>query len=101
MNYFLTWRYRSADEFTDGAKILREESVTIAARKIDCYVLTVLPEKRGPTYTWWVEKTTSRIIREDDAGNSSVFTSIKLDEPIPNAVFKFEPPPGATKFEMQ
>jgi outer membrane lipoprotein-sorting protein len=101
MDYGMTWRYRAASDFAGNSKLLREESVTTAARKVDCYVLAVLPEKRGPTYTWWVDKTTYRILREDDAGNTSLFTSIKLNEPIPDAVFRFEPPPGAQKFELR
>lgn len=101
MDHFLTWRYRGAADLTDGAKFLREESIERAGQKIDCYVLTVLPLKRGLTYTWWIEKRTNRILREDDGGNSAVFTSIRLGEPIRDELFKFEPPPGARKLQMQ
>lgn len=99
MDHFMAWRYRGAADFIDGAKFLREESLEIAGRKIDCYVVTLLPEKRGRTYTWWIEKKTSHIQREDGAGNSHVFTSIKLGEPLSDDLFKFEPPPGAKKLE--
>jgi outer membrane lipoprotein-sorting protein len=30
-----------------------------------------------------------------------VFTTIKLHEPLPDDLFKFEPPPGARKRENQ
>ncbi len=98
---FLMWRYRSATDFADTAKYLREESVEIAGVKVACYVVTVSPEKRKLTYTWWVEKKAYHVVRGDDGGNSAVFTSIKFNEPIPDEVFKFEPPPGARKVETQ
>jgi outer membrane lipoprotein-sorting protein len=101
MDYFLTWRYRGASDLAGGAKFLREESIDIAGQKIDCYVVTVSPQNHGLTYTWWIEKKTNRILREDDAGNSAVFTSIILGEPIRDELFKFEPPPGARKLHMQ
>ena len=89
MDYFLTSRYCDAANYAEGAKFLREESIEIAGQKKNCYVVTVLPQKRGLTYTWWVEKNTNRILREDEAGNSAVFTSIRLGEPIRDDLFKF------------
>jgi outer membrane lipoprotein-sorting protein len=41
------------------------------------------------------------ILREDDAGSSSVFTTIKLGQPLPDELFEFKPPPGARKIEKQ
>ena len=57
------WRYRSATDFADTAKYLREESVEIAGVKVACYVVTVSPEKRKLTYTWWVEKKAYHVVR--------------------------------------
>jgi outer membrane lipoprotein-sorting protein len=102
MDHFITWRYRSASDFAQKeAKYLREDVLEMAGRKIACYILTIAATKGGLTYTWWVDETTYRILREDDAGSSAVFTSIKLNEPIPDAMFKFDPPPGAEKIETQ
>ncbi len=56
VDHFLMWRYRAAADFASGAKLLREESIEIAGAKVDCYVVTVSPEKRGLAYTWWVDK---------------------------------------------
>ena len=100
LDHFLMWRYRNAAEFAKTAKFLREESIDIKGAKIDCLVLTVAPSGKLE-YTWWVEKQTYRIVREDDAGNSAVFTSIRLNEPIPDELFKFEPPAGAKRIEPQ
>jgi len=38
---FQMWRFRSATDFVDGAKFLREETIEIGGAKLDCYVLTV------------------------------------------------------------
>jgi outer membrane lipoprotein-sorting protein len=101
MDHFLTWRYRGAADLTGGAKFLREEFIEVARAKVACYVVIVSPERRGPAYTWWVDKRSYRILREDDAENSAVFTSIRLNQPIRDELFKFEPPPGARKLQTQ
>lgn len=100
VDHFLMWRYRSAGDFVKGAKFLREESIEIVGAKVACFVLTVAPDSKLE-YTWWVDKQTYRIVREDDAGNSAVFTSIRLNEPIRDELFKFTPPRGAQKMEAQ
>jgi len=101
MDHFMMWRYRGATGFTANAKFLREEVIEFAGAKVDCYVLTVSQKSGGYAYTWWVDKQRSLILREDNSETSSVFTTIKLDEPLPGDLFKFEPPPGARKIEKQ
>lgn len=101
MDHFLMWRYRGAVDITDGSKFLREEAIDVAGAKVVCYVVTLVPEQRGSAYTWWVDKKLYRILREDHAGSSAVFTTIKLDEPLAEELFKFVPPPGARKIETQ
>jgi outer membrane lipoprotein-sorting protein len=101
VDHFLMWRYRSAGDFVKGAKLLREESIEIGPAKVACYVVTVSPPDLGFVYTWWVDKQNYRIVREDDPGNSAVFTSIRINEPIRDELFKFEPPRGARKMETQ
>jgi len=97
MDQFMTWRYRGATGFAEGAKFLRDEAIEFGGAKVDCYVVTVSQKKGENTYTWWVDKLHSRILREDSAKSSSVFTTIKLNEPLSDDLFKFEPPPGARK----
>jgi outer membrane lipoprotein-sorting protein len=100
MNHFMTWRYRGAADFADGAKFLREETLEVAGGKIPCFVLTIKPPDGALIYTWWIDKTRFRILREDDAGNSTLFATIRLGESIPDERFKFTPPPGARKLEL-
>ncbi|HEX3743371.1 MAG TPA: hypothetical protein VHW09_05565 [Bryobacteraceae bacterium] len=95
MDHFMMWRYRSATDFAAGAKVLREEALELAGAASDCYVVT-LSTKTG-AYTWWVDKRTFRILREDSPGSSSVFTTVKLDVALPDDLFKFVPPPGARR----
>ena len=48
----------------------------------------------------WVDKKSSRILREDHPGVSMVFTSIKLNESLPDELFKFVPPAGAQEIKI-
>ena len=98
MDRTMVGRYRGAATFME-AKFLREEGIEFGRAKVACYVLTVSETKGGMAYTWWVDQQRYRILREDNAQSSSVFTSIKLDEPLSDDLFKFEPPPGARKVD--
>lgn len=96
---FLMWRFRGAGDFVDGAKLLREETIEAGGAKVDCYVVTLSPVKDGAksTYTWWVDKQRSLVVRDDGADSSSVYTMIKLAEPLADDLFRFDPPPGSRK----
>jgi outer membrane lipoprotein-sorting protein len=101
MDYFVMWKYRGAKDFVGGSKFLWQEVIEVAGAKAECYVLAVSTAPTGPVYTWWIDKNLFRILREEYEGLSSVFTSIKLNEPLPAELFKFEPPAGAKKMEPQ
>jgi outer membrane lipoprotein-sorting protein len=101
MDNFMMGRYRGAAQFAQGAKFLREEAIGVAGAQTDCYVLSISQKQGGPAYTWWVDRKRYVILREDLAGSSSVFTAIKLSEQLPDDLFKFEPPPGSRKLEIQ
>jgi len=82
---------------------LREEALEINGSKVDCYVVSApvtIPAEGTSIHTWWIEKKSNHIVREDgDEGSSVVFTTIKLNEPLPNELFKFVPPPDAHKVD--
>jgi outer membrane lipoprotein-sorting protein len=100
IDLFVMDRFRHAADFIEGAKYLREEAVDLAGKKVDCYVVAI-PEKREiPASTWWVAKSSYHVVRNDDAESSTVFTTIKLNQPLPDELFTFKPPPAAGKLEM-
>ncbi len=98
MDHLIMWRYRDAKDFTNGSRFLREETIEFEGAKVDCYVVAV-PQK-GPVFTWWVDKVRSRVLREDNMELSTVFRTIKLGEPLPDKLFKFEPPAGSRRLPV-
>jgi outer membrane lipoprotein-sorting protein len=100
VDQFVMVRYRRALAFIGGAKVLREEAIEFAGTKVDCYVIAVPEKGEFPASTWWVDKNSYRVVRQDDADSSTVFTSIKLNEALPDDLFRFTPPSGARKMEM-
>jgi outer membrane lipoprotein-sorting protein len=104
MDLFLMGRFRSVADHTAGSKFLREEAIEIAGAKIDCYVcrvVTVSPEGGESTFTWWIDKKRYRVLREESVNaartSTTVFTEMKLGEPLPDELFTFKPPAGARK----
>ena len=92
--------YRSAPNFTAGAKFLREEEIEVASVKIACYVLTFSPSLHEPAVTWWIDKDRYVVRRSEQAGTTTVFTTVKLGEPLAPELFQFVPPPGAKKLDL-
>lgn len=96
---FIT-RYVRLATAVDHAKVLRQENFQNA----ECYVIELqapLPGFRD-TYTWWVDKIRHVVLREDTQPDSprrrpsrSVFSVARIDEPLPEELFHFTPPPGA------
>ena len=100
MNAFITSRYRNAAEFTEST-LLREETIDFAGKKVACYVLTISQKRGGFAYTWWVDKQRHRIVREDNPASSTVFSVVRLGEPLEDALFKFDLSPGAQKLNLE
>jgi len=92
-------RYRVAADFVQGARFLNEEGIQVGSAKVDCYVVSV-PERWPGPYTWWIDKKSHRVLREVTSDQTTVYTVIKLGEPLPDSLFKFEPPPGARRLEL-
>ena len=87
--------YRHAPEFWSDARFLREESTTTGGSNTDCFVLE--SGSPGQTTTIWIGKNDYHVVRLSDDGFSAVFTTIKLDQPIAEDLFRFVPPRGARK----
>ena len=98
-DFFTMGRYRKARDFAQESTFLRDEVIDYAGTKVDCYVVSVSEKAGGFTFTWWVDSKRYLVLRDDTGDSSAVFTTIKLGEPLPDELFKFEPPPGATRIE--
>jgi outer membrane lipoprotein-sorting protein len=102
---FIT-RYAEMAKAADRAKFLRSETISAAGGTVDCYVFEIqapLPGYRD-TYTWWVDKKRYLILREDTKPSgsrrppsSTIYTMATINEAIPDDLFRFTPPPGATQ----
>lgn len=101
MDYYFMRRYRGAIDFVSDAKVLREETIAVSGVKVECFVVSLSGRAVGGNYTWWIDKKDYRVLREDHNDNSSVFTTIKLGEALPEDLFRFAPPAGAKKIEPQ
>jgi outer membrane lipoprotein-sorting protein len=88
---------RMANQAKNG-KLLREESIVVGGSSASCYVIQ--GQIDGHDGTLWVDKNRFVILRADTAEGKMVFTTIKLNEPLPDDLFKFTPPPGAKKVEI-
>jgi outer membrane lipoprotein-sorting protein len=77
----------------ETAKLLREERIATPAGDADCFVLEDDLHKMA-----WIAKSDFHIVRfVNPQGYEEVFKVIKFNERIPDEVFKFEPPAGATE----
>jgi outer membrane lipoprotein-sorting protein len=87
-----------------SAKILREEKIG----ERDCYVIEMHDETTPPEGALlWVDKSRLVILRGEQALNTggvtqttrADYTTAKVDEPLPEDLFTFKPPPGAKQVD--
>ncbi len=83
-----------------SAKILREEKIG----ERDCYVIEMHDETTPPEGALlWIDKIRLVILRGEQALNTAGvtqttradYTTAKIDEPLPDDLFRFKPPAGA------
>lgn len=101
-------RYARLAGATDKARLVRQETLQ-AGGAADCFVIELqapLPGFRD-NYTWWVDRKRYLVLREDTQpastrrpASSVVFTLAVIDEPIPDELFRFTPPPGAKQVDQ-
>ncbi|HEX3879450.1 MAG TPA: hypothetical protein VHW24_20850 [Bryobacteraceae bacterium] len=94
-------RFRQADSFARTSHLLRSEALDIAGSKFNCYVVSVAIPRAKKSFIWWIDRRTYRVLREDSAGNTSIYSSIKLNQSLPDELFRFDPPPGSTRLQMK
>jgi outer membrane lipoprotein-sorting protein len=91
----------SSDRDAAGSStdFIRDETIGIRGTKTGCYVVRVTPKDNSLAQTWWIDKATYHVVRIDDTEMSVVFTAVSLNDPLPDKLFRFTPPPGAKKME--
>lgn len=87
--------YRHAVQLWGTPKLLKEESIAAAGGTVDCFVVQAV--YGADLATVWIAKDTFHVLRVEGPDFSQVFRTVKLDEPLSDDFFKFEPPPGAKK----
>jgi outer membrane lipoprotein-sorting protein len=88
--------YQAGTNTGKPAQLLRQEQLEIGNTRVDCLVVRVAQ------YTWWIDRNRFVVLRDDQeardsriGGSSTLWTTVKLNEPIPDDLFTFTPPPGA------
>jgi len=120
-------RYKTFQEAAASAKLLREETIEAAGAQRPCWVVEISPESPGGdgtmernTNTYWIEKSTYLVLKESHTANfqalrggdgtttpaemrrisqttTVTYTAARVNEPIADDSFHFEPPQGATE----
>jgi outer membrane lipoprotein-sorting protein/peroxiredoxin len=107
--------YYTLNEAAAGARLLREETIQAAGAQRSCWVVDVSPKSAGGggmmerTKTYWIEKSTYLVLKESQTTNiqplsggagrtqtvTVTYTEARVNEPIAEDFFHFEPPHGA------
>jgi hypothetical protein len=86
--------FREMASHAKNGKLVREESIVVDGSSAACYVI------ENQDGIVWIDKNRFVILRADTPELKMVFTTVKLNEPLPDDLFRFEPPPGAKKIEI-
>jgi len=96
---------RFRDVSSSSGHFLREETLEINGAKVPCYVVSLpvaIPDSETSVHTWWVDEKSSHVVRDDDdEGSSVMFATVKLNEPLPDDLFRFVPPAGGHKLDTK
>ena len=109
--------YRALDK-VEGAKLLREETIEAAGGAQPCWVIEVPSRfrpsgfllERSPT-TYWVAKASNVVLKETQSSKikmpmmespqdqtvTTTYTVARVNEPVPEELFRFQPPEGAAE----
>lgn len=106
--------YRHLAENAGEARLLREETLPVEGKAVLCQVLEVQFEsKQGPgtPHTFWIAKDSALVLQEmwDDkidmmgiegkTHTKIAYKSLRINQPIADALFTFVPPPNATEVD--
>jgi hypothetical protein len=93
--------YRKLAALAASASMLRVETIQLAGAPVECYVVEA--REKQTRQIVWIDTTRFRILRlETSEGQASLrltFDQVILNEPVPDDLFSFVPPDGATLVE--
>jgi outer membrane lipoprotein-sorting protein len=94
-------QYARLVEGFEGAHFLRQETISNGGGAIaDCFVI-----EKAPGEMMWIDKSNYHVVRmeqsEIDGAHLTAVISVKLNESLPDDLFKFVPPPGARNLGWQ
>jgi outer membrane lipoprotein-sorting protein/peroxiredoxin len=99
-----------------SARVLREEPVNLQSAPSPCYVVEVSyqppsnarPGTEAQSTTYWVDKDRYLVLKTSMTTGRGSFaniftetiTKVVINQPLPDSLFQFTPPPGATQVEQ-
>jgi outer membrane lipoprotein-sorting protein len=111
-------RYDNVMDGLKQARNLRDESLDLNRTNIDCYVIEAqydtpeaFPGAISSAKVFWIDKKRYVVVREEYTAkidssmgaqehvHTNILTVVKLDELLPETLFTFTPPEGATEVE--
>jgi outer membrane lipoprotein-sorting protein len=84
--------------------IVKDEDIAIGGERAACYVIAIKGRPGpGSVTTWWIDQKRHVLLREEiqnetktsSESATTVYTTVSIDEPLPDALFLFTPPPKA------
>ena len=87
-------------ESSKDAKLLREDALQIEGNKAACYVVSFTDKENRGSVTVWIDEKNFHLLRLETPEGTATYSVDKLDEPLSDDLFKFTPPAGAKKIEL-
>jgi outer membrane lipoprotein-sorting protein len=95
------WRLGMASYWkSEQVRILREETIPFGGQPTDCFVIE-LTLKGGEFRRDWIDKTRFYVLRQEFKSATIDYKSLKLNEPLPDALFEFTPPETARRISQE
>lgn len=100
--------YQAGPNAVKTARLLRQEPIVIGNSRVDCFVVQFGGGSgQLAQHTWWIDRARFVVLRDDQAaaldpavgGSTTLWRTVKLNEPVADDLFTFTPPPGAREVE--
>lgn len=92
---FGIWRFGFITSWGHDAKLIREDHLTFEGQSTDCWVIETPGSKGGQ---FWIDKNSHYVLRlVYSNGTSMEYKTLKLNQPLSDELFKFQPPLDAKR----